>query len=264
MHIATHRIEGGSRRIAFMHGLMGRGRNFTSPAKALADDATSLLIDLPNHGRSDWTRDFDYVEIADEVAEMLRADFGSEEPIVLLGHSLGGKVAMTLALRHPDLLKALIVEDISPTDTGNYSTFDHLLGSLRSVDLQSVSERSEVEEQLAEPIPEDSIRQFLMQNLRRTDRGYQWQPNLEMLYQNLDAIAGFPELTASYEGPVLWIKGEQSNYIDDDSAVVMRELFPKVRKSTVRGANHWVHSEKPQEFVALLKSFLDSLYPTDA
>lgn len=261
----TTLIGEGPEPMVFLHGLMGRGKNFTTAAKDLADVATSLLVDLPNHGSSPWTEKFSYVETADAVAEHLRAGFASEAPggaVTLLGHSLGGKVAMVLALRHPDLVKRLIVEDISPISVSSFSEFERLLGSLLSVDLDSLSRRADADAQLTEKIRSRTVRGFLLQNLRsvRAEDGstsFAWEPNLQLLFDSLTEIGGFPDLDADpYPGPVLWLGGEKSPYITDDAVAPMRALFPRVRRMTIRDAGHWLHSEKPAEFAAALRFFL--------
>lgn len=240
--------------VVFLHGLMGRGKNFLTSAKSLTDTA-SVLVDLPNHGASGWTDAFDYEQIADLVADALRDEV--QTPFDLVGHSLGGKVAMLLALRHPELIDRLVIVDIAPADShAAGSVFEHLLGSLRALDLSAIDSRSEADAALKEPIPDSTVRGFLLQNLRRDGDGFAWQPNLELLFQSLDTIAGFPMQEASFDGPVLWIAGGESNYVTEEAVPVMRQLFPKVRRVTVRGAGHWVHSERPEEFNAILDAFL--------
>lgn len=246
------------RRVVFLHGLFGRGRNFTSIATKLEPEVQSLLVDLPNHGQSGWTEHFSYEDMADLVAEHLRADFASAGPVDVVGHSMGGKVAMVLALRHPDLVRRLVVVDISPVDAGeSRGNFHYLLDTLASVDLASLERRGEAEEYLQPLIPQDSTRLFLMQNLRRRGDAFAWEPNLALLRAELATVSGFPDLTGhEFSGPVLWIRGENSDYITDADAPAMRALFPKTVKITVKGAGHWVHAERPDEFVVALRTFL--------
>lgn len=244
---------------------MGRGRNFSTIAKTLQDQCTSLLVDLPNHGASYWTETFDYEQMADAVATELTADFAGEGPVTVLGHSMGGKVAMVLALKHRELVSRLIVEDIAPVDSGNFSEFHHLLGSLLSLDLSTIERRRQADEALQDVIPSDQVRSFLLQNLRAGKEGFGWEPNLRMLYNQLDQIGAFPPLHTEepYPGPVLWLGGEKSGYITEESVPVMKELFPKVRRSTVKDAGHWLHSEKPEQFLDLLRFFLNSTQPVN-
>ena len=262
--IAYQLVGSGSRRVVFFHGLMGRGRNFGAIARSLGDEFTSMLIDLPNHGESAWTERFDYVEMADALAELIRTEFATvadrPEPVALVGHSMGGKAAMITTLRHPELIERLAVVDISPGASGaSPSGFEHLLTSLAAVDLATVARRSDADAQLAERIPDTTVRQFLLQNLRpASGGGYEWQPNLAMLTAALGDILGWPEFAAEpYQGPVLWIAGEKSRYIRPEDDAIMRALFPRVRKVTIRDSGHWVHSEQPERFLATLRYFLE-------
>lgn len=245
-------------RVVFLHGLFGRGRNFTTIARALGPDALSLLVDLPNHAKSAWTEGFDYAEISDLVADHLRADFAANGPVDVVGHSMGGKVAMALALRHPNLVRRLVVVDISPVVSPEpKGNFQHLLDSLAAVDLGQVERRSDADEALQAPIPQAGVRAFLLQNLERVGDGFGWEPNLAMLRAELDTIMGFPDFPgATFEGPVLWVRGDQSNYIARGDMPAMRALFPETELVTIHGSGHWVHSEKPKEFVEALRTFL--------
>ncbi|MEX5294996.1 alpha/beta fold hydrolase [Kocuria sp. CPCC 205268] len=245
-------------RVVFLHGLFGRGKNFTRIAKDLQPDYRSLLVDLPNHGRSAWTERVDYEQMADSVAETLRTDFAAEGPVAVVGHSLGGKVAMVLALRHPDLVSRLVVVDIAPARSGGgEGEFAHLLDSLAAVDLSAVERRSDADAALREPIPWDTTRSFLLQNLRSGPDGLSWEPNLELLRSSLDAIGGFPDTgDAVYEGPVLWVAGGRSDYVRDEHGPLMRDLFPRTHRVTIREAGHWVHSQEPEKFAEVLRGFL--------
>lgn len=245
------------RRVVFLHGLFGRGRNFTRIAAGLEPEAQSLLVDLPNHGTSAWTETFDFPQIADLVADHLRQDFAAAGPVDVVGHSMGGKVAMVLALRHPELVRRLVVLDISPVAGSARGEFQHLLDALTGVDLGAVERRSDADDALREQIPHDGVRGFLLQNLKRSADGFAWEPNLRLLRAELDTIMGFPELGgAQFTGPVLWVGGERSDYVRDEDETAMRALFPRTVRMTMRGAGHWVHSEKPEETIAALRAFL--------
>ncbi|WP_282852192.1 alpha/beta fold hydrolase [Gulosibacter sediminis] len=266
--IAYQLVGSGARKLVFFHGLMGRGRNFGAIARSLGDEFTSLLVDMPNHGESAWTESFSYLDMADALAEVVRDEFassdGKPESVALVGHSMGGKAAMVLALRHPELIERLAVVDIAPGASGSSpGGFEHLLTSMMTVDLTTVTRRSDADAQLLDRIPDTTIRQFLLQNLRPANGGsYAWQPNLAMLTGALNEILGWPEFVAPpYTGPVLWIAGEKSNYIREEDEALMRALFPRVRKVTIRDSGHWVHSEQPERFLATLRYFLDQPNP---
>lgn len=252
--LATETVGSGENRLVFLHGLMGRGKNFATIAKKLGDDFTSLLVDLPNHGASPWTETFDYDQMADQVAHTLQADFASAGPVNVVGHSMGGKVAMRLALRHPELVSKLVVLDIAPSSSrGN---FDHLLGSMLKLPIQEFTTRGQANKALAAAVPQDGTRGFLLQNLKKTEGGFVWEPNLEMLYRSLGTVMDWTSTDLSFDGPVLWVAGAESHYIQPEDSQTMRALFPRVRKMTLKGAGHWVHADKPAETVYLLQQFL--------
>jgi pimeloyl-ACP methyl ester carboxylesterase len=258
LHTTTYGESG--TRVVFLHGLFGQGRNWTQIAKALSEEHRVTLVDLPDHGRSAWTASFDLVEVADRVSGLV----GTDDPVALIGHSLGGKVAMVLALRHPELVERLCVVDISPVEYQHLSEFSGYIEAMRSLDLGSLTRRADAEAALATAVPNRVVRSFLLQNLRREDHPdgrsqWRWQPNLEGLRHSLPAIKSWPAGAvgaARYDGPVLWIGGERSDYITDDYAPAMDRLFPHNRRVTIKGAGHWVHSEKAEVFVEVLRRFL--------
>ena len=243
--------------VVFLHGLFGRGRNFTTIARALQPRFRSLLVDLPDHGSSAWTEEFSYVAFADLVAARLREDVAADGPVDVVGHSMGGKVAMVLALRYPELVDRLVVVDISPVGGRDQGEFQHLLDSLAALDLSTLTERSDADERLRTPIPDDRVRGFLLQNLRRGPADFHWQPNLDLLRRELPAIGDFPtDHPGSFGHPVLWVAGELSPYVRPEHESVMRRLFPRTSKLIVKGSGHWVHSEQPDVFVSVLRGFL--------
>jgi pimeloyl-ACP methyl ester carboxylesterase len=251
--------EQGSR-VVLCHGLFGQGKNWTQVAKELAQDHRVLLVDMPNHGRSGWTEGFDYLELADRVATLL----DPEDPVALVGHSMGGKIAMVLALRHPELVARLGVVDVSPVEYEHGGEFARFIEAMRGLDLATVERRSDADGALAEAVPSRTVRAFLLQNLRRDadGDGWCWQPNLALLGDHLDELAGWPEDrladVAPYEGPVLWVAGRESGYVRDEYAPAMERWFPRTRRVVVKGAGHWVHSEKPEVFTTVLRRFLDA------
>ncbi len=204
--------EQGSR-VVFAHGLFGQGRNWTQIGKALADRHRVLLVDLPHHGRSPWEDGFDYLRVADQVSELLDGD----DPVALVGHSLGGKVAMVLALRHPELVERLCVVDVSPVAYDHLSEFEGYVAAMQGLDLGSLSRRDDADAALAEAVPNPTVRGFLLQNLRREGDGWRWQVNLDVLGSALPVIGGWPEDrlagTPPYRGPVLWVAGARSDYV---------------------------------------------------
>ena len=246
-------------RVAFLHGLFGQGKNWTTIAKALSDSARVTLVDLPNHGQSEWTNHFSYPEMARQVAGLLKAE-GERDQFAVVGHSMGGKVAMTLALLHRELVERLVVVDVSPVSTREISDFDTFVRGMRAIDLGTLTDRRDADAQLAAYVSDPTIRSFLLQNLRRNDsnaKRWRWQMNLEMIGDHLGEMGDWPELDAHpYDGPVLWVAGAESGYVQPEYAAAMRGHFPRVQLITIKAAGHWVHSEQPQVFLAVLRRFL--------
>jgi len=242
--------------LAFCHGLFGQGKNWTTIAKAFAEDHRVLLLDMPHHGRSVWPDRFDYVDVADRVAEL----FDPADPVALVGHSMGGKAAMVLALRHPELVERLCVVDVSPVDYEERSEFIGYISAMRALDLDALEHRRDADAALTEAVPNPTVRSFLLQNLRRGDDGWSWQPNLPVLNRDLAALGGWPEEAladrAPYDGPTLWVAGQRSAYVREEYAAAMERWFPRVRKVTIKDAGHWVHSEQPAVFTEVLRRFL--------
>ncbi|WP_317982520.1 alpha/beta fold hydrolase [Nesterenkonia ebinurensis] len=255
--IHTQTVGEGGEVVVFLPGLFGQGKNFSQIAKWLAPKFQSVLADLPNHGASGWTESFDYTQQADLVADALRAGAAVEGPVNLVGHSMGGKVAMALALRHPELVRRLAVVDISPASRESMDEFEHLLDSLLQLPLEEIASRSEADERLRGPIPENMVRGFLLQSLTRSGDEFRWRPNLKLLRESLPVIGGFPDFSGKqFEGPVLWVAGADSDYVSEAHAPAMRQLFPRVTLTTVKNAGHWVHAEQPQVFTEALQHFL--------
>jgi pimeloyl-ACP methyl ester carboxylesterase len=244
-------------RVVFLHGLFGQGRNWTQIGKALAERHRVLLVDLPHHGHSSWEDGFDYFRVADQVAGLLDAD----DPVALVGHSLGGKVAMVLALRHPELVERLCVVDVSPVAYDHLTEFEEYVAAMRALDLGSLTQRSDADAALATAVPDATVRGFLLQNLRRDGDRWRWQANLDVLGAALPEIGGWPESRlaglAPYGGAVLWVAGARSDYIRSEYAGAMDHWFPGNRKVTVKDAGHWVHSEQPEVFLEVLRRFVE-------
>lgn len=244
--------------VAFCHGLFGQGKNWTTIAKSLAADHRVLLVDMPNHGRSDWHDRVDYLDMADEVATLFSAD----DPVTLVGHSMGGKTAMVLALRHPELVERLCVVDIAPVDYHGRTEFGAFIDAMQGLDLGALTQRSDADEALAGAVPNRTIRGFLLQNLRRHGDSWSWLPNLAVLGRDLAELGGWPadqlDGVEPYAGRVLWVAGQTSPYVKDEYDASMDRWFPQNRKVTVKNAGHWVHSEQPEVFVEVLRRFLAS------
>ncbi len=269
--LASRTLGESGPRVVFVHGLFGQGRNWTTIGKGLAGSHRVTLVDLPNHGHSPWTDRVDYLDMAELVATELE-QFG--EPVTLVGHSMGGKVAMQLALRRPELLRALVVVDIAPVaypPTGGRtddpdeeaSPFAAFIEAMRGLDLDALRTRDEADQALRSAVPSRMVRSFLLQSLVReglgTDGGWRWRLNLDLLGRDLDELRGFPQPPpgASFDGPVLWIAGANSHYVLPEDRPHMDALFPATRLVTIKDAGHWVHSEQPEVFLETLRRFLE-------
>jgi pimeloyl-ACP methyl ester carboxylesterase len=268
--LAVRTVGEAGPRVVFVHGLFGQGRNWTTIAKGLAENHRVTLVDLPNHGHSPWTDRVDYADMAGLLADELEL---LGEPVTLVGHSMGGKVAMTLALRRPELLRALVVVDIAPsvypisggrTDDPDEeaSPFAAYIAAMRALDLDTLETRQDADDALRSVVPSRMVRGFLLQSLVRdglgTDGGWRWRLNLELLERDLGALRGFPEPPAGahFDGPVLWIAGANSTYVLPEDRPRMEQLFPSTRLVRIKNAGHWVHSEQPEVFLETLRRFL--------
>ncbi|AXE38713.1 alpha/beta fold hydrolase [Acidipropionibacterium virtanenii] len=261
-------IGSGPQAVVWCHGVFGQGKNFTRVAKDLVagdpDRWRCILLDLPDHGRSPWTDEISYPRMAASVAAMIER-LSPDRPVHLLGHSMGGKVAMRTALDRPELLSSLVVVDMAPVVSPLNLRFDPLTRAMRSLDLSRLRTRAEAEAQLSVGVPDRAVRQFLLQNLRHDVHaapGHQWhwQMNLELLDAQISRIADWPDTgRRSWGGPTLWISGEDSDYVHDSYQPAMSALFPLVRRVRVKHSGHWVHSDQPETFVRVLRSFLQQI-----
>jgi esterase len=240
--------------VAILHGLFGSGRNWRSVGQHLAARHRVLAFDLRNHGASPWADGMSYGEMVEDLRASLRAH--DIEHAALLGHSMGGKVAMLTALLHPGEVDRLVVVDIAPAV--NPPGLLAYIRAMRAVDLAGVARRAEVDVRLAMAIPDPAERAFLLQNLMIGEGAAHWRLNLEAIEREFPHIVGFPDLPAStaYSGPTLFVGGARSNYIQPAHEPVIRRLFPQTRILHIKGAGHWVHAEQPQAFVQTVAPFL--------
>lgn len=245
--------------VVFCHGLLGQGRNFAQIAKHMGlHGARTILLDMPNHGRSLWTEHFDYLQTADIVAEWLADSTEVEgEPVTLVGHSMGGKISMLVALRHPELVERLVVADMSPVTYTGHRQFQDIIAAVRAVDLDRLPDRQTASDIMRPLLPDHGIRQWVLQNLARNGRSWYWQPNITMLAAELDNVLGWPEgVEGSWDGPTLWIKAADSDYVLPAYAPTMRRYFPATLQVTIKDSGHWVHAEQRDVFTAAVERFV--------
>ncbi len=239
-----------------MHGLFGSGTNWRNIAKGLADRHRVLSLDLRNHGRSPWAPAMSYREMALDVAAFIDKH-GLGTPGVV-GHSMGGKVAMTLALAQPQRVGRLVVVDIAPVSYGD--RLSSYASAMRGIDTMAATTRDEVQRALLTHIPDAGTVGFLMQNLVRSGNQFDWRINLPAISGAMHEIGGFPaDLDGRrYDGPATLVNGARSNYVTDDGRAAFRAHFPNARFTEIADAGHWLHVDRPQAVIEALRDALSA------
>ena len=239
--------------LILLHGLFGMSDNLLVLGKLLAEEFQVLLPDLINHGNSPHRTLMDYPSMANDVFQLM--DSMNIASASIIGHSMGGKVAMQMATDAPARVERLIVVDIAPVDYP--PRHNGIFASMNSVARAKIASRKEADAMLANNIPELFIRQFLLKNLSKDDEGnWYWRMGLEEILDAYPAISAAPVFRHAYAGAVLFIKGERSDYLLKDHEPAIKTWFPNAQLRIVEGAGHWVHSDKPQVYHSLVKRFL--------
>ncbi|MBD3678721.1 MAG: alpha/beta fold hydrolase [Rhodobacteraceae bacterium] len=233
------------------HGLFGSGRNWGVISKRLSDSRKVIAVDMRNHGESPWTESHSYPELGSDLAEVIAAHGGKAD---VVGHSMGGKAAMALALQAPERVNRLVVADIAPVNYGH--TQQPLIDAMRSVDMSKVEKRSDADAQLRERIDDPGVRAFLLQSLDVKER--RWRLNLDVLEAEMARIIGWSGLGAPFEGPALFLAGAESDYVRPEHRPEIKALFPAAHFAKLPGAGHWLHADKPREFEATLRAFFSA------
>lgn len=244
----------GAPRVVIVHGLMGSLRNWLLVGKALADRFEVHLLDLRNHGESPWAGSMDWSEMSGDLLAYLESE-GMTGPIGLIGHSLGGKVAMHFAAEYGDRVAKLVVLDIVPKPYAPHykAEFEAMLG----LDLGSLVSRQAVSEALESSIPEAGFRESLLTNLTRTDGGFVWKPNLKVLYENLETIRTNPLSEGqSYLGETLLVKGGESDFVEEGDRERMQTYFPKLAFFLMEGVSHNPHVDGREALIKKLVEWL--------
>lgn len=257
--ISLHYTElGDGEPLVLLHGLFGSGTNLRGLAKRLAGRHRVILADLRNHGGSPHAPGMTYTDMADDLDALLthlnadHADF--------VGHSMGGKAAMTLALTRAQRVRRLAVIDVAPVVYPH--SYAALIGALRGVALSRLRSRGDADAALAAAVPDEATRRFLLQNLVSNAGRFRWRLNLDALERHMDAILGFPQLPERrFPGPALFVAGGQSDYVRAEHEARIVTLFPLARIERISGAGHWVHVDQPE---VLLETLQDFLTPTPA
>ncbi|WP_414830707.1 alpha/beta fold hydrolase [Alteromonas sp. H39] len=240
--------------VVLLHGLFGDLNNLATIRRHLESEYDVLSVDLPDHGQSPH-RD---VFTLDGAVECLKAtlDHANVAEATLLGHSLGGKIAMRFALNYPDMVNQLFVADIAPVP---YSPrHQRVIAGLENVSLSTLSSRKQADEQLSEHINEPGVRQFLLKSLYQTEEGnWAWRFNLTGLKKSYGQISDWEDTDTTYNGKVLFIKGANSDYLQSSHREAISKYFPHAKAHIIDGAGHWLHAEKPQAFNAIVEKNLN-------
>lgn len=246
-----YRELGSGKPLMILHGLFGFSDNWQSHAKKLSEYYRVILVDLRNHGRSDWSDEFSYEIMADDVKEL--CDELNLSEMILMGHSMGGKVAISFAQKNEDLLEKLVVVDIGTKEYPMHH--EHILKGIHAVTLDGVSSRREAQAQMSTHIELNGIKQFLLKNLYWKEKGQlAWRMNVEVLENCIpNILSQMPDHEIMI--PTLFIRGELSNYILDEDLEELEHQFADSEIVTIEGAGHWVHAESPGEFQDALLSF---------
>jgi esterase len=250
-----HHVVGSGPALLILHGLLGSLDNWMPHAQRLSSQFQVSLLDLRNHGRSPHADEFTYNLMAADVAEFIRDK--KLGPIHLIGHSMGGKVAMRFAQLHPELMQKLIVVDMSPRE--HPPRYAEILAAMHALDLHQFQQRNEVEAALLPIVPDKNIRQFLLKNLGRDEAGkLRWKPNVAALRANYHHIRSAVPPEIPFGGPTLFVRGGKSDYIGEPDVTLIRQMFPQAKLETIATAGHWVHAEAPEDFIQTITGFLSA------
>ena len=256
MRLAFSELGAGGETILMLHGLFGSRGNWTTIAKELSISNRVLTLDLPNHGASGWTNSVSY-----ELLSKLILDFMSEHDlrdVTVLGHSMGGKIAMTMALSQSELIKRIIVADIAPVEYNHDNLA--IITALEEMDLSSIRIRNDADKYLMRKIPEKMTRSFLLQNLVRSGNNYKWRINIPVIKKGLPSLHGFPYFSENvfFDGSTLFLAGAESDFIEPHHYSTINCLFPKSSIINIAGAGHWLHADAPEAFINRIFQFISS------
>ncbi|CAG4993791.1 Esterase YbfF [Dyadobacter sp. CECT 9275] len=255
MHLNFKKVGENGPALIILHGVFGLLDNWLSISKTIADAGYTLyLVDQRNHGRSPHEEPMDYPTFAADLAEFITQQ--NLETPVLIGHSMGGKTVMEYAVNHPGTYDKLVIVDIGPKQYPIHHR--KILQGLNTIDLATVHNRQDADDQLSPFEPSLAVRQFLLKNLYREEDGsFGWRFNLPVLTSDMPKIGAAIETDTPVQVPTLFIRGEKSNYILDEDWEDILKIFPAARLETIRDAGHWVQAEQPKAFLKVLLEFLE-------
>ncbi len=235
--------------LLIVHGLFGSARNWGAIARRLSDSRLVVAADMRNHGDSPWTPTHTYPDLASDLAEVA----ATYPPMDILGHSMGGKAAMMLALTAPHLVNSLLLADIAPV-AYSHSQLQYV-NAMRALPLAPLRSRSEADAGLAATVPDAAIRAFLLQSLDLKAVPPRWRLNLDVLATEMSKITGWPAIAGQFPGPALFLSGALSAYVMPEHRAAIKALFPAARFAKLPGAGHWLHAERPREFEASVRAW---------
>jgi len=250
-----YRQFGSGKPVIILHGLFGMSDNWVSIGKQLSEHFEVYIPDMRNHGQSPHDDVFSFSAMADDVLELI--DDNHLGNVTLIGHSMGGKVAMLLALNHGDKVDRLMVIDISPGKYPVRHSQQQVVEAMQRVSLTGITSRKGIEDQLIYSISDFRTRQLIMKNLFRTGNNtFAWRLNLEAIHHNMDRLFDSVESDSTFGKPVLFIRGGQSDYINNDDREKILKLFPDATLETIPHAGHWVHADAPVELLRIMNDFM--------
>ena len=241
--------------LLIVHGLFGSARNWSVIARHLADTRVVHVVDMRNHGQSPRAATQSYPDMAGDLAEVIEA-WGA--PMDVLGHSMGGKAAMQLALTEAALVRKLVVADIAPVAYSHDQT--QYIAAMRGLDLSGLSSRSEADRRLSATLSDPALRAFFLQSLDLKAQPAIWRLNLDVLEDQMPLIVGWPATAGRFDGHTLFLTGALSHYVKPDYRETIRGLFPKSHFAKLPGAGHWLHAERPREFEQAVQVFLNGAF----
>lgn len=252
MHHYPATTPQGQRPLLIAHGLFGSARNWNVAAKNLATTRDVVTVDMRNHGTSPWFDSQTYAEMAADLAEVIQNQGVTMD---VLGHSMGGKAAMMLALTQPELVGQLIVGDIAPVPYAHDNT-QHII-AMRALPLVPMT-RAEADRALAPMVPEAGLRAFFLQSLDLRSTPPRWRLNLDVLETFMPQIVGWPDTAGQFQGRTLFLSGGKSHYVLPAHRETIRALFPHARFVKIPDAGHWLHADAPRTFEATVDVFLSA------
>ena len=236
--------------LLIVHGLYGSARNWGVIAKRLSESRRVITVDQRNHGESPWYDSHTYFDMADDLENVIRAQGA---PMDVVGHSMGGKAAMILALQHPELVNRLIVADIAPVAYAHDQR--QYIQAMKAVDLTKIEKRSEASAELSKTVPDATLQSFFTQSLDLQAK--RWRLNLDVLERDMHHIVGFPEISGTFEKPTLFLTGAQSHYVTHEHRPRIKDLFPNAKFAKIPNVGHWLHAEAPRPFEETVRMFFN-------